>query len=164
MQPIFSVKNDAPAAHELFLRLQQADGRIIPPAAFLPTAEENGLLHEVDLMTLDLVRSTILPKVTPQTGRLALNVAMKSLMQREYLHKLASPTWQGQLKLLMFEMHDHELLAHPEGEKIINYLTGKSISLTVTSADPGVLALAKKLGIKGLKLDMRLFYKVPDSH
>ncbi|MFZ2620402.1 MAG: EAL domain-containing protein [Alphaproteobacteria bacterium] len=163
LQPIFSVKTDMPFAHEIYLRLLASDGRPIAPAAFLPTATVLGMLHDIDLLTLDLIRRDLLPKLTPNVGKLAVNVALKSLMQHDYLSRLATDAWQVQLRRLVFEMHDHELLALPESEKVIKYLTGKSISLTVTSADVAVLKRAQGLGVQNLKLDIGKFGLSPEG-
>jgi PAS domain S-box-containing protein len=47
-QPIVDVQSGCTVQHELLLRMVDVDGSIIPPAAFLPAAEEYGLIVEVD--------------------------------------------------------------------------------------------------------------------
>ncbi|MEA2361173.1 MAG: hypothetical protein QOD71_318 [Thermoleophilaceae bacterium] len=47
-QPIIDVQSGLTVQHELLLRMIDVDGSIIPPGAFLPAAEEYGLIVEVD--------------------------------------------------------------------------------------------------------------------
>jgi EAL domain-containing protein (putative c-di-GMP-specific phosphodiesterase class I) len=47
-QPIRCVRSGATVHHELLLRMREADGRGLPPGAFLPVAEEFGLIGEID--------------------------------------------------------------------------------------------------------------------
>ncbi|HVE68611.1 MAG TPA: EAL domain-containing protein [Solirubrobacteraceae bacterium] len=47
-QPILDVRTDEVARHELLVRMVGEDGEIIPPAAFLATAERFGLIQSLD--------------------------------------------------------------------------------------------------------------------
>jgi diguanylate cyclase (GGDEF)-like protein/PAS domain S-box-containing protein len=47
-QPIIELATGAIVQEELLLRMQDVDGSIIPPLAFLPTAERCGLISEID--------------------------------------------------------------------------------------------------------------------
>ncbi len=47
-QPIVDLRTGHVTHHELLIRMLSEDGEIIPPAAFLPTAERSGLIHEID--------------------------------------------------------------------------------------------------------------------
>jgi EAL domain-containing protein (putative c-di-GMP-specific phosphodiesterase class I) len=47
-QPILDLATGQIARHELLLRMIGTDGRVIPPGAFLPTAERFGLIQEID--------------------------------------------------------------------------------------------------------------------
>jgi diguanylate cyclase (GGDEF)-like protein/PAS domain S-box-containing protein len=47
-QPIRNVRTGAIVHHELLLRLRERDGRELLPGAFLPVAEEFGLIGEID--------------------------------------------------------------------------------------------------------------------
>ena len=47
-QPIVDLHTGIVTHHELLIRMLSDDGDIIPPAAFLPTAERFGLIHEID--------------------------------------------------------------------------------------------------------------------
>ena len=47
-QPIVELGTGAVVQHELLLRMRDGDGALIPPLAFLPTAESSGLISEID--------------------------------------------------------------------------------------------------------------------
>jgi diguanylate cyclase (GGDEF)-like protein len=47
-QPIIDLETSTIAQHELLIRLRDDDHQIIPPIAFLPTAERCGLIGEID--------------------------------------------------------------------------------------------------------------------
>jgi EAL domain-containing protein (putative c-di-GMP-specific phosphodiesterase class I) len=47
-QPIVDLTNDEVVQHELLIRMMGADGEVILPDNFLPTAEEYGLISEID--------------------------------------------------------------------------------------------------------------------
>ncbi|MGB0119434.1 MAG: EAL domain-containing protein, partial [Solirubrobacterales bacterium] len=47
-QPISSFRPGGRTHHELFLRMVDEDGEIVPPGAFLPVAERHDLIQEID--------------------------------------------------------------------------------------------------------------------
>ena len=47
-QPIIDLATGAVAQHELLIRLRGPEDQLIPPIAFLPTAERCGLIGEID--------------------------------------------------------------------------------------------------------------------
>jgi diguanylate cyclase (GGDEF)-like protein/PAS domain S-box-containing protein len=47
-QPIISLRGETGEMYEAFLRLQGSGGELVPPLAFIPIAEEHGLMWEID--------------------------------------------------------------------------------------------------------------------
>jgi diguanylate cyclase (GGDEF)-like protein/PAS domain S-box-containing protein len=47
-QPIVELATGEIIQHEMLLRMRDSGGQLIPPLAFLPTAEQCGLIHEID--------------------------------------------------------------------------------------------------------------------
>ena len=47
-QPVVSLHGEPGAMYEAYLRLDGVDGELVPPMAFLPIAEEHGLMDEID--------------------------------------------------------------------------------------------------------------------
>jgi diguanylate cyclase (GGDEF)-like protein/PAS domain S-box-containing protein len=48
VQPILDLRNDEISQYELLLRMVDTDGEVLPPRAFLATAERFGLVQEID--------------------------------------------------------------------------------------------------------------------
>jgi diguanylate cyclase (GGDEF)-like protein len=51
-QPIFDLRRRCVAREELLVRMLDENGDVIPPAAFLPTAERLGMIAEIDRLVL----------------------------------------------------------------------------------------------------------------
>ena len=47
-QPVISLHGDGGEMYEAFLRMQGGTGELVPPATFIPIAEEHGLMWEID--------------------------------------------------------------------------------------------------------------------
>ncbi|HEY8001500.1 MAG TPA: EAL domain-containing protein [Solirubrobacterales bacterium] len=52
-QPIFDLATGEAAGSEMLVRIIEADGSVLAPAAFLPTAERFGLIREIDRWVID---------------------------------------------------------------------------------------------------------------
>jgi diguanylate cyclase (GGDEF)-like protein len=48
-QPILSLRTNEISQYELLLRMEGSDGELLPPHAFLPSAERSGMVQEIDL-------------------------------------------------------------------------------------------------------------------
>jgi PAS domain S-box-containing protein len=75
-QPIVSLTGDQPS-EELLLRMIGRDGNVIPPASFLPIAEEAGLIVEIDRWVIAQAA-----RIAAQGRRLEINLSGKSIDQR----------------------------------------------------------------------------------
>jgi diguanylate cyclase (GGDEF)-like protein/PAS domain S-box-containing protein len=89
-QPIVDLRNDSIDSEELLVRLVEENGEIIPPAAFLPTAERFGLMQEIDRLVvrraLELARSG---------RRLAINLSGRSIDDDEIVAMLEKAVDDG---------------------------------------------------------------------
>ncbi len=52
-QPIFDVASGSISQYELLIRMVDSDGTLIPPKAFLPTAERHGLIRDIDRWVIE---------------------------------------------------------------------------------------------------------------
>lgn len=86
LQPIYDLATLSPVAYEALVRLRGEAGEVIPPGAFLATAERTGLIRDVDrwvvTQALDLLGRRNLP-------RLHVNLSGPSLGDPELLEVLA---------------------------------------------------------------------------
>jgi EAL domain-containing protein (putative c-di-GMP-specific phosphodiesterase class I) len=75
-QPVVSLTEGRLGHHEALLRLaDQPDGGLVAPAAFLPAAERNGLIGEIDRMVIDKAAALL---AGTRGTRLAVNVSALS--------------------------------------------------------------------------------------
>jgi EAL domain-containing protein (putative c-di-GMP-specific phosphodiesterase class I) len=56
-QPIVALRDSSVAAEELLVRIRDAHGNAVPPAAFIPAAERYGLMPEIDRYVIDRAAS-----------------------------------------------------------------------------------------------------------
>ncbi len=89
-QPILDLRKDTIDSEELLVRLIEEDGDVIPPAAFLPTAERFGLMQDVDRLVvrraLELARSG---------RRLAINLSGRSIDDDEIVGMIEEAVQDG---------------------------------------------------------------------
>ncbi len=79
-QPIVDLRSGAVIHHELVVRMVDLDGELVEPAAFLPTAERFGLIHEIDRwVTVQGLR------LAREGQRVAINLSGQSLGQEPIL-------------------------------------------------------------------------------
>jgi EAL domain-containing protein (putative c-di-GMP-specific phosphodiesterase class I) len=84
-QPIVSLADGRVTHHEALVRLaDDADGRLIGPASFLPAAERYGLIRAIDRMVLDKVAAQ-LARMPPGAGAVAMNLSALSVTDRAML-------------------------------------------------------------------------------
>ena len=88
-QPIVEVNgpHSDPAHYEILLRLEDEDGKIIAPGAFIPAAERYNMMPQIDQW---VIRSTFnLLRNQPDDGRrkkVAINLSGQSLCEDNFLH------------------------------------------------------------------------------
>jgi EAL domain-containing protein (putative c-di-GMP-specific phosphodiesterase class I) len=84
-QPIVSLLDGRVTHHEALVRLaDDADGRLVGPASFLPAAERYGLIGAIDRMVLDKVAAR-LATMAPSAGAIAMNISALSVTDRSML-------------------------------------------------------------------------------
>jgi diguanylate cyclase (GGDEF)-like protein/PAS domain S-box-containing protein len=82
-QPIIDLKTGRAARIELLVRMLDEHGDVIPPIAFLPTAERFGLIAEIDLLVLDSAIDLV-----ARGAAVATNVSTRTLTDPRYLDSL----------------------------------------------------------------------------
>jgi diguanylate cyclase (GGDEF)-like protein/PAS domain S-box-containing protein len=78
-QPIFDLRTRQVDHHELLVRMPDGDDRVASAAKFIPLAERNGLIGEIDRWVLDQAVGLLESGVALPGSRLSINVSAKSL-------------------------------------------------------------------------------------
>ncbi len=114
-QPIFDYGTQRVSGHELLLRLQIADGELIPPDRFLPVAEQIGAIRAIDRwvfsQAVDLLRHHA------YGGDLLVNVSAISLTDPQFATDLARVVQGSGIDAarLTIEVTETAAIAHMEG-------------------------------------------------
>jgi EAL domain-containing protein (putative c-di-GMP-specific phosphodiesterase class I) len=79
-QPILSLRTDEISQYELLLRMEGTDGELLPPHAFLPSAERSGMVREIDLwVTRQAIGLIDLERRAGRELRLEVNLSGRTL-------------------------------------------------------------------------------------
>lgn len=80
--------DDVDAQYEILLRLEDCDGTIISPGAFIPAAERLNLMPEIDAWTIRKVLKQL--EATPGNSIYSINISGVSLGRRDFMRNLTS--------------------------------------------------------------------------
>ncbi|MGN6215861.1 MAG: putative bifunctional diguanylate cyclase/phosphodiesterase [Solirubrobacterales bacterium] len=161
-QPIFDLRNQCVAREELLVRMLDEDGDVIPPSSFLPTAEQLGMICEIDRL--------VLAKAIELAGRsrpMAVNVSGSSLCEPALIEDVRAAIADG----LNPAWLDFEIT---ETAAITNMDTARAFAETVTTLGCGLglddfgtgfssFSYLKELPVQHLKLDIEFIRELPTS-
>lgn len=90
-QPVVRIADGEISHYEMLIRLRGVDGRVHGPNEFIPAAERNGLIHEIDLWVVDQAVD-FLAALPPERSELSVNVNLSTyaFSNRRLLSLLAS--------------------------------------------------------------------------
>jgi diguanylate cyclase (GGDEF)-like protein len=158
-QPILDLRTDSVSQYELLLRMEDEDGQILLPKAFLGTAERYGLMNDIDRWVVNQAIALVADR-QEQGDRLQLevNLSAKSLGDPQF------PEWVEQrlagsgidASCLIFEITETAAIANmDEAKNFVNRLTrlGCRFALDDFGAGFGSFHYVKYLPIDYLKID-----------
>lgn len=170
-QPQIETANGITAGYEALIRWRKEDGRFIPPATFIPIAEETGFIVTLGAWVLE--QACLQIKHLHEAGypdiKLAVNVSTVQFVQdnfldqvRTVLDKTGFPA--NRLELEVTEsavMHDITTVAAR-----LNALRALGISIAIDDFGTGYSSMAylKSLPIDGLKIDRSFITEIDAIH
>ncbi len=90
-QPVVDVATGRTTGAEALVRLRDLDGTVLPPAAFIPVAEESGLIVPLGLRVLDLALALCARWSERETPlEIAVNVSPRQLENPEFVATVAT--------------------------------------------------------------------------
>ena len=159
-QPQINAADGSVRGMEALVRWIHPEHGLIPPGKFLPVAEESGLIVEIDriVMRKAMHRFAKWKKSSDVQGRLSLNLAMKQLLQEDFLEFLEKSLDKTgfQKEWLEFEVTESDVMRNPtESIKTLSYLHEQGIAIAMDDFGTGYSSLAylTKLPIDKLKID-----------
>jgi len=167
-QPLFRLHDRALVGVEALLRWQHPTRGMVPPASFIPLAEESGCIHALGEHVLRSAcrqmvqwrRDAAIPE------RIAINISVKQLQQEGFVatltqileHSACRPEW------IELEITESSIMSAPERcISVLQELRDKGIGLSIDDFGTGHSSLTylKRLPISRIKIDRSFVRDIP---
>jgi diguanylate cyclase (GGDEF)-like protein/PAS domain S-box-containing protein len=155
-QPIVDLTTRAPVGHEALVRWQHPSRGLLPPALFLPVAEETGLIEDIGRwVLLEAARATA---ARPSNGYVAVNVSASQVMRAGLVADVEAVLEETGLPAsrLVVELTESVMLeAAPAGRQELHKLDDLGVRVVVDDFGTGFSALSylRDLPVSGIKVD-----------
>ena len=167
-QPQYDIQKKQLIGLEALIRWQHPDLGLLPPAKFLPTAEESGLIVTIDrwVMRKSMQQMKAWEDQGLELGRLSLNLTMHQIDQPDFLEFLIDLMNKIGCtgKSISFEITESQLMRNPERTiEILNYMNELDIEISIDDFGTGYSSLAylKKLPVDTIKIDREFIRDIP---
>lgn len=169
-QPQFSVNSSKISGAEALLRWRHPRMGILPPARFIPLAEETGLIHEIGHWTLEHAckQTREWSQKGLFTGRMAVNLSVRQIMHtdlilrfEEIIAKTRCPPTQ-----LQFEVTEGVFMGQKElSIPVLDVFKQLGVTIAIDDFGTGYSSLSylKQLPIDKLKIDKSFVQEMPDD-
>jgi diguanylate cyclase (GGDEF)-like protein/PAS domain S-box-containing protein len=161
-QPIIDVRTGRVVREELLVRMLDAHGDVIPPAAFLPTAERFGLIEEIDLVVLEHGI-----ELARQGRAVAINVSARTLGDARYVPILEAALSEGlEPSRFNFELTETAAVTNlADLQRFAARLCELGCSLALDDFGTGFspLLYLKQIHAQYLKIDTEFIRELSDS-
>lgn len=152
-QPVIDIASKDVVKHELLIRMRSADGGLLEPARFLPTAEEFGLITEIDRWVIDEA-----VRLAARGHRVAFNLSARSVVNPHMLARIGNAVRAAGAPPDHLECEITETaLVHDfaTAEEFVRGLIdlGCSVALDDFGVGYGGFAYLKRLPVSVLKID-----------
>ncbi len=160
IHPLEPAKYAQPYSHyEILIRMYDDNGNIIPPDEFIPVAENNAMMPELDRWVVkDVIRQ--LKKVKPQTPLpvFAVNLSGTSLDDEKFLDFVLKQINRAKIdpRMLCFEITEQVAVSNLKlAEKFIETLRARGSSFSLDDFGTGVSSYGylRSLNVDYLKID-----------
>ncbi len=169
-QPQYNLCEGRITGMEALVRWQHPTQGLISPAKFIPIAEENGLIVEIDRFVMRVAMKQFQEwyQAGFNPGILALNLAMKQLNTDDFIELLTQTMLElnFQAEWLELEVTEGQVMQNPESSiKKLKRLSQLGIDIAIDDFGTGYSSLAylKKLPLNKLKIDQSFVKDVVTS-
>jgi diguanylate cyclase (GGDEF)-like protein/PAS domain S-box-containing protein len=167
-QPQLSTTTQKILGMEALVRWKHPSLGLIPPAKFIPIAEETGLIIEIDQLVMKQAMKQFVQwyKEGLNPGILALNLAMKQLDDQDFIPMLLE-TMQKigfQSHWLELEVTEGQVMNNPDlSIQKLKYIHQLGIEIAIDDFGTGYSSLSylKKLPLDKLKIDQSFIRDIP---
>ncbi|MCU7836636.1 MAG: EAL domain-containing protein [gamma proteobacterium symbiont of Taylorina sp.] len=169
-QPQMNGNTNKLTGMEALVRWQHPIMGLVSPAKFIPLAESTGIIIELDQFVMKTAMMRLVDWCSQglNPGRLALNLAIKQLQQKDFINILKNLINETQCKpeWLEFEVTEGQIMTNPEAAiKVLKQISELGIELSVDDFGTGYSSLSylKKLPINKLKIDQSFVRNLPED-
>jgi len=162
-QPVIDLATNEVIQHELLVRMRSSDGVVFEPAQFLPTAEEYGLISEIDRW---VIYETA--RIAAQGHRVAFNLSARSVVDPHMLDRIANAIHGSGASPsdIECEITETALVRDvPAAEAFVKGLIdlGCTVALDDFGVGYGGFAYLKRLPVSVLKIDREFVRDLTDE-
>lgn len=169
-QPQISLKNGQMTGAEAVLRWHHPRLGIIPPARFIPLAEESGLIHEIGHWVLKEAceQTRYLHKQGLFQGRMAINLSVRQIMQTDLILRFEQIIADSECPPDMLQLEVTEGIFMGQMQHSVPVLdVFKKLGVSIAIDDFGTgyssLSYLKQLPIDKLKIDRSFIRDLPND-
>ena len=143
------------------MRWVKADGTVIPPVSFVPTAEESNLITEIDWYIAEQVCKTLVKQNTMPQFPISVNFSRRHIKEKNFADKLTALVEQYELPHSLIEVEVTESAMVGEEDTIISWITsihnaGFSVAIDDFGSGLSSLQFVKDVSADVLKIDKSL--------
>jgi diguanylate cyclase (GGDEF)-like protein/PAS domain S-box-containing protein len=167
-QPQYNTLNDTIIGMEALVRWNHPILGLVPPAKFIPIAEESGLIVEIDKIVMKTAMKQFVQwyKDGLRPGTLSLNLAMKQLNEKYFIQTLLETMHSLKFlpKWLELEVTEGQVMNNPDASiEKLRTISELGIELAIDDFGTGYSSLAylKKLPLNKLKIDRSFIKDLP---
>ncbi len=169
-QPQYNSLTNSIIGMEALVRWEHPTLGLVSPAKFIPLAEENGLIVEIDLLVMKsaMKQFSIWFKDGLNPGKLSLNLAMKQLNEKNFIKTLLNimHSYNFQPEWLELEVTEGQIMKNPD-DAILKLRKISEIGIEIAIDDFGTgyssLAYLKKIPLDKLKIDQSFVRDIPNN-
>ncbi|GIX36286.1 MAG: hypothetical protein KatS3mg126_2065 [Lysobacteraceae bacterium] len=160
---------ESPALFEVLLRMRDAQGELVLPAAFMPTAERFGLMREIDRWVIDrALRALREVRDAERPVFLTINLSTQSLADPGLASFVTARVVEHDVnpEQLIFEITESHAIEDVGGaQRVLHQLRGLGVRIAVDDFGTGfsTFAYLKHLEADILKIDGSIIEGLPDD-
>lgn len=164
LQPIVDSRTCRTVAAEALARLRDKDGRMIPPALFIPVAEKNGYINLLGEQVLRKVCAFIRDYRMNEAGLQWINVNLSPIqcMHSDLPHRFSSvlQEYGVQASQIHLEITEEAMINYAKQERQIEKLLDYGFQICLDDYGSGFSNLhqVKKFSFSNIKLDMKIVW------
>ena len=169
-QPQFSVNSGKISGAEALLRWRHPRMGILPPALFIPLAEETGLIHEIGHWTLEHAckQTREWSQKGLFTGRMAVNLSVRQIMHTDLILRFEEIIAKTRClpTQLQFEVTEGVFMGQKElSIPVLDVFKQLGVTIVIDDFGTGYSSLSylKQLPIDKLKIDRSFVQEMPDD-